>query len=97
MSQMSHVIARKGGRLAANHFKFNYPSICLYYYTSNPYSSSLISRSPMAMEMDPDDPYRPEKYRCTGYDLGNYEWFSGLSRAKDQRFLIDLECGTMDK
>jgi hypothetical protein len=51
----------------------------------------------MATEMDPDDPYRPEKYRCTGYDSEDYEWFSGLSHAKDQRFLVELESGTMDK
>jgi hypothetical protein len=41
--------------------------------------------------------YEPSIYRCTGYDVELYEWFSGLANGKDQRFLIDLERGTMDR
>jgi hypothetical protein len=41
--------------------------------------------------------YEPSIYQCTGYDVGLYEWFSGLASGKDQRFLIDLERGTMDR
>jgi hypothetical protein len=41
--------------------------------------------------------YDPSIYRCNGYIQSGYEWFSGLAEGKDQRFLIDLEHGTMDR
>ena len=41
--------------------------------------------------------YNPVTYRCSGYVQKGYEWFSGLAEAKDQRFLIDLKHGSMDR
>jgi hypothetical protein len=43
------------------------------------------------------DPYDPFIYRCSGYDTETYEWFEGKSSAKDRRFSIDLENGSMDR
>jgi len=43
------------------------------------------------------DRYHPERYRCTGYETKDYEWFEGGSDAKDQQFTIDLLNGSMDR
>ena len=49
-----------------------------------------------AFRSDWVDPYHPDTYRCQGYDIKEYEWFTGSSKNQDQRFLIDLKDGTMD-
>jgi len=41
--------------------------------------------------------YHPERYRCTGYETKDYEWFEGTAGAEDQRFTIDLLNGSMDR
>jgi hypothetical protein len=41
--------------------------------------------------------YHPERYRCTGYETKGYNWFDGSVEAEDQRFVIDLKNGTMDR
>jgi len=41
--------------------------------------------------------YHPDRYRCTGYDVESYQWFDGYPEASDQRFIIDLEHGSMDR
>jgi hypothetical protein len=48
-------------------------------------------------KVDAFDAFHPSVYSCTGYDIVDYEWFSGLSVNTDQRFLIDLKLGTMDR
>jgi len=41
--------------------------------------------------------YHPERYRCTGYEAKSYNWFDGDVEAEDQRFVIDLKNGSMDR
>lgn len=41
--------------------------------------------------------YSPLNWVCKGYDpLAEYQYFDGVPGASDQRFLIDLENGSMD-
>jgi hypothetical protein len=59
----------------------------------------VISTSPAKtpVESSEADPFHPDLHQCTGSDFETFEWFSGSATAKDQRFTIDLEGGTMDK
>jgi hypothetical protein len=42
-------------------------------------------------------PYSPLNWVCKGYDpLEEYQYFDGVPGSPDQRFLIDLEKGSMD-
>lgn len=41
--------------------------------------------------------YHPERFRCTGYESKDYQWFDGNPKAEDQRFIIDLKTGSMDR
>jgi len=41
--------------------------------------------------------YHPERYRCTGFDTKDYRWFDGSAEDEDQRFVIDLKNGSMDR
>jgi len=43
------------------------------------------------------DLYNPESYKCVDYDEG-YVYFDGRPGSdRDQRFVIDLEHGSMDR
>ena len=41
--------------------------------------------------------YHPERYRCTGFEIKDYRWFDGSVEDEDQRFVIDLKEGSMDR
>jgi hypothetical protein len=43
-------------------------------------------------------PYSPLNWVCKGYDpLEEYQYFDGVPGSPDQRFIIDLEKGSMDE
>jgi hypothetical protein len=43
------------------------------------------------------DRFHPDLYHCTGYEIKDYQWFDGVPKADDRRFVIDLKDGSMDR